>query len=99
MLQPKVLDLNAVVEDLGKMLPRLISEDIELVFAPGKALGFVKADPGQVEQVILNLAVNARDAMPNGGKLVIETRNFIMDDEYSRRHTSVARGIRHACRE
>ena len=91
-LQPKVLDLNAVIEDLGKMLPRLISEDIELVFAPGKALGLVKADPGQIEQVILNLAVNARDAMPNGGKLVIETRNFTMGDEYSRRHPPASPG-------
>src|SRR5256884_4636123 len=74
------------------MLPRLISEDIELVFAPGKALGLVKADPGQIEQVILNLAVNARDAMPNGGKLVIETRNFTMGDEYSRRHPPASPG-------
>ncbi len=91
-LQPKVLDLNAVVDDIGKMLPRLISEDIELVFVPGETLGLVKADPGQVEQVILNLAVNARDAMPNGGKLVIETRNFAMDDEYSRRHPPASPG-------
>src|SRR5207245_9433844 len=91
-LQPKVLDLNAVIEDLGKMLPRLISEDIELVFAPGKALGLVKADPGQIEQVILNLAVNARDAMPNGGKLVIETGNVELDSTFSHDQASVKPG-------
>jgi PAS domain S-box-containing protein len=73
-LQPKVLDLNAVVADMDKILRRLIGEDIELmtVLAPG--LGSVKADPGQIEQVIMNLAVNARDAMPGGGRLSIETR-------------------------
>ena len=85
-LEPRVLNLNAVVAELSKMLPRLISENIELVFAPDQALGQVKADPGQVEQVIMNLAVNARDAMPEGGKLVVETSNFTMDDEYVHRH-------------
>jgi two-component system, cell cycle sensor histidine kinase and response regulator CckA len=74
-LQPKVLDLNGVVTYLNKMLLRLIGEDIELVSIPDERLGFVKADRGQIEQVILNLAVNARDAMPNGGRLIIETAN------------------------
>ena len=74
-LEPTVLELNTVLLDMGKMLPRLLREDIEVVMRPGASLGRVKADRGQVEQVILNLAVNARDAMPNGGKLVIETAN------------------------
>jgi len=85
-LQPKVLDLNVVVAELSKMLPSLIGEDIGLIFAPEPKLGRVKADPGQIEQVIMNLAVNARDAMPQGGKLVIQTKNFAMDADYARTH-------------
>jgi len=85
-LQPKVLDLNVVVAELSKMLPSLIGEDIGLIFAPEPKLGRVKADPGQIEQVIMNLAVNARDAMPQGGKLVIQTKNFVMDADYARTH-------------
>ncbi|MGC1934195.1 MAG: PAS domain S-box protein, partial [Candidatus Acidiferrales bacterium] len=74
-LEPKVVDLNIVVSDVQKMLRRLIGEDIELKIVLAKDLGMVKADRGQIDQVILNLAVNARDAMPKGGKLVIETLN------------------------
>ncbi|MCI0530414.1 MAG: PAS domain S-box protein, partial [candidate division Zixibacteria bacterium] len=75
MLQPRVLDLNEAVSDMDKMLKRMIGEDIELVTVLAENLGRVKADPGQVSQVILNLVVNARDAMPQGGKVTIETDN------------------------
>ena len=92
LLAPKVLDLNQVVSENLNMLPRLIGEDIELVIVPGADLGKVKADPGQMEQVILNLAVNARDAMPSGGKLTVETANVTLDESYARRHPSVAPG-------
>jgi two-component system, cell cycle sensor histidine kinase and response regulator CckA len=86
MLTPKVLDLNAVVTENFKMLTRLIGEDVELVMVPGAELGATKADPGQIEQVIMNLAVNARDAMPRGGKLTIETANVSLDESYARLH-------------
>src|SRR6202795_474177 len=86
MLTPKVLDLNAVVTENFKMLTRLIGEDIELVMVPGSDLGAAKADPGQIEQVIMNLAVNARDPMPRGGKLTIETANVTLDESYARLH-------------
>jgi len=78
-LAPKVLDLNTVVANVQTMLGRLIGEDIDLVITPGPSLGRVKADPGQVEQVIMNLAINARDAMPNGGRLTIRTANVEWD--------------------
>jgi PAS domain S-box-containing protein len=74
-VDPKVLDLNTLVSDLEKMLGRLIGEDVDLAIVPGVGLGQVKADPGQLEQVVLNLCVNARDAMPDGGLLRIETSN------------------------
>ena len=85
-LQLKVLDLNIIVADISKMLQRVIGEEINLetIFEPD--LGYVKVDPGQVEQVIMNLVVNARDAMPEGGKLTIETANVYLDEEYGRRH-------------
>jgi PAS domain S-box-containing protein len=91
-LEPKVLNLNAVVTGIEKMLRRLIGEDIELLAVFDPALGCVKADPGQIEQVILNLAVNARDAMPGGGKLTVETGNITLDEDYSWRHVSVRSG-------
>ena len=91
-LAPRVLDLNALVADVEKMLRRLIGEDIDLVMVPGPALGRVKADPGQIEQILMNLAVNARDAMPEGGKLVIETANVELDDAYARSHAVVTPG-------
>jgi len=81
-LQPKILDLNVLVTETDKLLERLIREDVEFHFLPGASLAQVKADPGQIEQVLLNLTVNACDAMPTGGKLTIETRNLIADQEY-----------------
>ncbi|HEX8843853.1 MAG TPA: response regulator [Pyrinomonadaceae bacterium] len=91
-LQPKVLDLNAVVSDMEKMLGRLIGEDIELQTALSSELGSVRADPGQIEQVLLNLAVNARDAMPHGGNLIIETENVSLNEGYTTRHIAVKPG-------
>jgi PAS domain S-box-containing protein len=91
-LQPKVLDLNEAVADMEKILRRLIGEDIDLVTCPDPALGRVKADPGGIEQIILNLAVNARDAMPEGGKLTIETANVELDESYARGHVTVQPG-------
>src|SRR5205823_7418515 len=92
MLAPKVLDLNSIVTENLNMLNRVIGEDIELVMIPGSELGAVKADPGQIEQVIMNLAVNARDAMPHGGKLTIETANVVLDESYARLHTPLEPG-------
>jgi two-component system cell cycle sensor histidine kinase/response regulator CckA len=92
MLQPKVLSLNDAVRDSDKMLRRLLGEDIELVYLLDPALRPVAADPGQLNQVILNLAINARDAMPGGGKLVIETANCRWPEAGSDSHGSAAPG-------
>jgi signal transduction histidine kinase/ActR/RegA family two-component response regulator len=83
-LQPRVLDLNTLVADMSKLLRRLIREDIEFSFRLGDSLGRVKADPSQLEQVLLNLTVNASDAMDQGGKLTIETKNLVASEEYAR---------------
>lgn len=83
-LQPRILDLNTLVADMSKLLRRLIREDIEFSFRLGDSLGRVKADPSQLEQVLLNLTVNASDAMDQGGKLTIETRNLVADEAYAR---------------
>jgi two-component system cell cycle sensor histidine kinase/response regulator CckA len=91
-LQSKVLDLNALLADLYNLLRRVIGEDVDLRIIPGPALRLVKADPGQLEQVILNLAVNARDAMPHGGLLTIETRNDDLDAAYVDLHPGVQPG-------
>jgi signal transduction histidine kinase len=91
-VQPVVLDLNDVVQDLDKMLRRLIDENIELTIVPEKNAGRFLADSGYVGQVLMNLAVNARDAMPNGGKLSIATYNVTLDENYVRSHKGVAAG-------
>jgi len=91
-LAPQVLDLNAVVANMDKMLRRLIGEHIDLVTVCEKPLWRVKADPGQLEQVIMNLAVNARDAMPKGGKLTLETANVELSGAYARAHVAVKPG-------
>jgi two-component system cell cycle sensor histidine kinase/response regulator CckA len=91
-LQPQVLDLNEVVANMDRMLQRLIGEDIQLLTVLDPELWPVKVDPGQIEQVIMNLAVNARDAMLGGGKLTIETANVVLDEEYALRHVAVKPG-------
>ena len=91
-LQPKVLDLNELIADMGKLLRRLVREDIEFSLRLGDSLGRIKADPNQLEQVLLNLTVNASDAMPLGGKLTIDTKNIIVDYDNAAFHSSVERG-------
>ena len=91
-LHSVVLDLNQLVSEMIKMLGRLIGEHIELVFRPAAGLGQVKADPGQIEQVLVNLAVNARDAMPDGGVLMIETAHVELDDAFADLHAGVKPG-------
>jgi len=92
MLQPQLLDLNRLLTNVDEMLRRMIGEDIELVTHLPSGLGRVKADPGQIEQVIMNLAVNARDAMPQGGQLTLEAANVELDSSYVSSHESVLPG-------
>jgi len=92
MLAPRVVNLNDVATENIKMLTRMIGEDIDLVMVPGPSLWSVKADAGQIDQVIMNLAVNARDAMPSGGKLTIETSNVTLDEDYARFHAPLRPG-------
>jgi signal transduction histidine kinase len=91
-LEPKLIDLNAIVLDTEKMLRRVIREDIVLATSLSEELGTVKADPGQIEQILMNLAVNARDAMPRGGSLTFETRNVDLDASYAKTHLDVSPG-------
>jgi PAS domain S-box-containing protein len=91
-LQPEYVDLNETISDTSSMLKRLIGEDIELFSALKPAVGSIKVDPGQLSQIIMNLVVNARDAMPNGGKLTIETSNVFLDSDYAQRHLGVLPG-------
>ena len=91
-LQPKVFDLNALVLDAGKMLQRLLDDNIQLLTHAAPGLGAVKADPSQIEQVVLNLVINARDAMPDGGKITIETANVELDGSYALEHIGAKPG-------
>jgi len=91
-MQPKIFSLNTLVWNADKMLRRLISESVEMITNTAKDLGAIKADPGQMEQVILNLVINARDAMPSGGKLVLETANVELDSNYAHAHLGAVAG-------
>ena len=91
-LSPRIVNLNDTVMNLDSLLRRLIGEDIEVLTASANDLGSVKADPGQIEQVIMNLALNARDAMPRGGKLTVETANVELDGAYATEHQPIAPG-------
>ncbi len=86
MIEPRVLDVNDLISNLSKMLRRLIGEDIELKFTPKPDTGNIRIDPGQAEQILVNLAVNARDAMPDGGKLTMEVANVVLDESYLDEH-------------
>jgi PAS domain S-box-containing protein len=91
-LEPRVLDLTHAVATMDKLLRRLLGADIELSILPARGLWNVKADPGQIQQIVMNLAVNARDAMPRGGELTIETENVLLDDDYAAAHHDVRAG-------
>jgi signal transduction histidine kinase/CheY-like chemotaxis protein len=91
-LEPKVLDLNVLVAEMCSLLKRLVREDISFTFKAGESLGRVKADPGQIEQVIMNLTVNACDAMPTGGKLIVETRNICVEEATARNRPPLTAG-------
>ncbi|MGC8874422.1 MAG: PAS domain S-box protein [Chloroflexia bacterium] len=91
-MELKVVDLNSILQDLGRMLRRIIGEDIDMVMALSPDLGHVRVDPSQFEQVVVNLAVNARDAMPTGGQLTLETRNVFLDEAYAQDHPYVRPG-------
>ena len=91
-LQPRIVNLNDIVRDVDKMLRRLIGEDVEVLTVLAPNLGTVKVDPGQIDQVLMNLVVNARDAMPGGGKLTIQTQNVDLDESYARKRQSTSPG-------
>jgi nitrogen-specific signal transduction histidine kinase len=91
-IRPEILDLNVIIADIKEMFRRLISEDIDLIIEPGPGLGYVEVDPGQIEQIIMNLVVNACDAMSRGGKLTIKTTNIDLDENYAGRHIGLKPG-------
>src|SRR5262249_24895690 len=91
-IEPKVVNLNELILDLDTMLGRLITENIELILLPQEGLHTVKVDPGQFEQILVNLVVNARDAMPDGGKITIEMQNAFLDADHAGQHGDVAPG-------
>lgn len=87
-LMPEVLDLNNLIYGMEKLLERLVGENVVLLFSPEQTLGTIKADPSQIEQVLINLAVNARDAMPQGGEVIIKTYNFVANDDFRQKHAN-----------
>lgn len=91
-VRPRILNINTVIQQTEKLLRRVIGEDIELTIAKGDAVDDISADPGLLEQIVMNLAINARDAMPGGGKLIIETANLFLDKEYIGAHLAVKTG-------
>jgi two-component system cell cycle sensor histidine kinase/response regulator CckA len=91
-LEPKVVDLNTMLSGMHNMLQRIVGEDIEMVALPHTRLDHIKVDPSNLEQVIMNLVVNARDAMPTGGKLTLETANVVLDEHYAGEHLGVQAG-------
>ena len=91
-IQPRIVDLNDLVRNMEKLLRRVIGEDIDLATHLDPVLASVQADPGHIEQVIMNLVVNARDAMPNGGKVTVETVNVVLEEDYARSHSAVVPG-------
>lgn len=91
-VHPRVIDLNKVVQNASEMLQRMVGDDVSLSFKPATGLGMTKVDPGQIELVLMNLGVNARDAMPAGGKILIETKNVSIDEHYVRGSSTIAPG-------
>jgi PAS domain S-box-containing protein len=91
-VRPRLINLNTAISQVEKMLRRVIGEDVELILETGDDLDEIRADPGLIEQILMNLAVNARDAMPNGGKLILETANLCLDKEYAGAHLAVKTG-------
>src|SRR5690349_1314271 len=92
MVEPKILDLNAAIREIEKLLRRVIGEDIELIIRVQSGAGTIRIDPGQLDQILMNLVVNARDAMPSGGKLILETSSVTVDDSYIGQHLGAAAG-------
>ncbi len=92
LVRPRILKLNTVIGNMEKMLRRVLGEDVELILEMGEGLDEIRADPGLIEQVLMNLVVNARDAMPNGGMLILETANLCLDKEYAGAHLAVKTG-------
>jgi CheY-like chemotaxis protein len=91
-VEPKIVDLNDILVNMDKMLQRIIGRDVEMLLLCGRSLGRVRADPGSIEQVIMNLAVNARDAMPTGGKLTMETANVMLNEQGASEHLGTSAG-------
>ncbi len=91
-VNPKIIDLNTIVQGMGDMLQRLVGDDVSIAVKPRIPLGSIRADVGQLEQVLMNLAVNARDAMPEGGRITIESRNVELDESYQHKHEPVRPG-------